>query len=501
MFRYSPFAAAPALLILLSGTAHAALTADQVWQSWKDGGAAMGLAITAATEANSDGVLTLNGVTITPAGAPTGFTISDMTLTEEDDGTVTIEPGAAMGLDIAEGANAAKVAVTHEGLAIVAREENGGLVYDYSADKMDVDFDIATEGYSFDDTQPKPVVKNTGKLALEALEGSYSDTPGANRAFGLDVTADKMALTTASDDPGMQMKTSSDSETTELAMALDVVLPSTTPLATIQGPADFRKVLEEGFSVDVALSQGVSTGNSSQQSEFFSYDLTLTSQPGEAAFGFDKDTFSVVSKGAGLEASMTSAAVPAPIEVSIGEVATNIALPIMATAPADLLFQMKLSQLTLSDGVWGLFDPGAALKREPFDLNIDLSGKSTLDLIGMAEAEETGAMPPIPAPEKLDITDISLKVAGAALNAVGSFTFDNSMGMPMPLGEATVNVSGANALIDGLIATGIITEEDAMGARMMMGMFMVPAGDDALTSKIEVKEGMQVMVNGQPLPM
>lgn len=139
------------------------------------------------------------------------------------------------------------MAVTHEGLAIVAREENGGLVYDYSADKMDVDFDIATEGYSFDDTQPKPVVKNTGKLALEALEGSYSDTPGANRAFGLDVTADKMALTTASDDPGMQMKTSSDSETTELAMALDVVLPSTTPLATIQGPADFRKVLEEGF--------------------------------------------------------------------------------------------------------------------------------------------------------------------------------------------------------------------------------------------------------------
>ena len=115
------------------------------------------------------------------------------------------------------------------------------------------------------------------------------------------------------------------------------------------------------------------------------------------------------------------------------------------------------------------------------------------------EAEETGAMPPIPAPEKLDITDISLKVAGAALDANGAFTFDNSMGIPMPLGTATVNVSGANALIDGLIATGLLQEQDAMSARMMMGMFMTPTGDDSLTSKIEAKEGFAIFVNGQQI--
>ena len=63
------------------------------------------------------------------------------------------------------------------------------------------------------------------------------------------------------------------------------------------------------------------------------------------------------------------------------------------------MLQMKLTQLTLSDGVWGMFDPGAALKREPLDLNIDVKGKTTLDFIGLMEAEETGAMPPIPAPE------------------------------------------------------------------------------------------------------
>ena len=41
MFQFKTLAAAPALVILMGGTAHAALTADQVWQSWKDG-AAMG---------------------------------------------------------------------------------------------------------------------------------------------------------------------------------------------------------------------------------------------------------------------------------------------------------------------------------------------------------------------------------------------------------------------------------------------------------------------------
>ena len=89
MFRMNSYFAAPVIALLMSGTAHAALTADQVWQSWKNAGAMIGLEVSAATENNSGGVLTLNGVSISPAGVP-GVTISDMVLTEESDGTVTI---------------------------------------------------------------------------------------------------------------------------------------------------------------------------------------------------------------------------------------------------------------------------------------------------------------------------------------------------------------------------------------------------------------------------
>jgi len=47
---------------------------------------------------------------------------------------------------------------------------------------------------------------------------------------------------------------------------------------------------------------------------------------------------------------------------------------------------------------------------------------------------------------------------------------------------------------------GLVAEEQAMGARMMMGLFAVAGADeDTLNSKIEVNEQGQVFANGQRL--
>ena len=503
MFHFRTLAAVPALVFLMGGTAHAALTADQVWQSWKDAGAMAGLDVTAATESNAGGVLTLNGISIAPQGAETPFTISDMTLTENDDGTVTIQPGADIGITSGEGATAAKIGLVHDGLVIVASEDAGALVYYFEAAALDVDYDVSTEGYSFDDSAPAPVVKNVGKIGFETLEGYYSDTAGGNRVFGLDMKAAKVLFDSSSDDPGMGIKTSSVSETADFTAGLDLTLPSTTPLAELQGLAGFRQALEEGFAIALTFGQGDSTGSAKQENEFFPYEMTMATAGGEGSASFDKDKFTLVSQSGDVQLNVASTAFPAPMEMTLAETTMDMNVPVIATEAQDAWIRMKLGQLALSEGVWGMFDPGAALKRDPMDLNIDVSGRTTLDLLAMAEAEETGATPPVPAPESLDIADITLKVAGAALNATGVFTFDNSMGMPMPQGNATVNVDGANALIESLIQTGLVQEQDAMGVRMMMGMFMKPSGngDDSLVSEIEVKEGMEILVNGQPLPM
>lgn len=89
------------------------------------------------------------------------------------------------------------------------------------------------------------------------------------------------------------------------------------------------------------------------------------------------------------------------------------------------------------------------------------------------------------------------------MTGTGDFAFNNDDlstfdGMPAPSGEANLTLAGANTLLDKLIGMGLVSDSDAMGARMMMGMLAVPGdGEDTLTSKIEVTEDGQIKANGQ----
>lgn len=496
MFRMNSYIVAPAIALLMSGTAHAALTADQVWQSWKNAGAMIGLEVTAATENNSGGVLTLNGVSISPAGVP-GVTISDMVLTEQSDGTVTIAPGAEIGASMA-GDTEGSIKITHDGLTLVAREADGGLAYDYSAAKLDVAYDSSYPGISFDGSEA-PKVTASGNFGFVNLTGLYSDTPGANRVFGLDLKADTLAYNTLSDDPSMEIKQTTTSETAGVEMSLDFTLPSSIALIAIATPADFTQALTEGLALTFISKQGDSSGTMNQENPFAPMSLVMKAGGGEATAVFNKDMLSIKSMASGFEIESAPGLMPVPLKITSGPMEFAMLSPVIAAETAgDYGFLLKLNQFSLNEEAWAMFDPAGGFSRDAADIAIDISGKTTLDIIGMAAAEETGAMPPMPAPESLNITEVAIKVAGAALLGNGAFTFDNSMGMPMPLGEANVTITGAEALITGLIGTGLITEEDAMGARMMMGMFMTPgANPDELTTKIEAKEGFAIFVNGQ----
>jgi hypothetical protein len=359
-------------------------------------------------------------------------------------------------------------------------------------------YDAAYPGMSFDGT-PAPEVKSSGTVGFAGLSGSYSDTPGTNRAFGLDIKADTLVYSTSMDDPSMELKQTTTSTTAGVELSVDVALPTSMSVEGGTPPADFGVALQEGLAISLSTKQGDSAGTMNQESPFMPMALNIKAGGGEGTAVFNKDTMSIQSSGSGLEIEGTSGMLPVPIRVSSGPIEIGMTSPVTAVdAAGDFGFLMKLSQFSLNEEAWALFDPQGALKRDAADLAIDISGKTKIDIPGMIAADQTGGVPPVPAPETLDITELTLKVAGAALAGTGAFTFDNSAGMPMPLGEANVTVTGANALIDGLIATGLVTEEDAMGVRMMMGAFMSPgAGPDELTSKIEAKPGFEIYVNGQ----
>lgn len=499
MFRMTTYLTAPALVMLMGGTAEAALTADQVWQSWKTAGALAGLTVSAATENNDGGVLTLNGVSIAPAGA-SGLTVSDMVLTEQSDGSVLITPGSEIGASLADGDMTGSMKLTHDGLTMTAREgEGGALVYDYAAAALTATYEASYPASSLDGSDAG---KATAKGAVDFtdLAGSYSDTPGTNRAFGFALAAAGIGYDVSSDDPGLSMKTSSRSDTEDVAMSLAVTLPATVMIGDIAEPDDFGAALQDGLSFEFSTRQGVSNGSAVQEDEFFPYQMTFSAGPGEGTGQFNKDTFSVNSAGESLTVDLTTSAVPTPIKVSTGPVEFGLTSPVMATESAgDYALKIKLAGVTVNEETWAMVDPGAALPRDPADLSVDLAGKVVVDFIALMAAEgDAMAEVATPAPETLDIRDLTLKVAGAAFTGTGAFTFDNSMGVPMPIGEANVSLTGGNALIDGLIATGLISNEDAMGVRMMMGGFMTPgANPDELTSKIEAKAGGEITVNGQ----
>jgi hypothetical protein len=98
----------------------------------------------------------------------------------------------------------------------------------------------------------------------------------------------------------------------------------------------------------------------------------------------------------------------------------------------------------------------------------------------------------------LDINKVLLTLAGAELSGEGAFTFNNSGPVPMPAGTMNMMLTGANGLLDTLVNMGLVPEEQAMGARMMMGLFAKPGnGPDTLVSEIEVQENGAVLANGQ----
>ena len=105
--------------------------------------------------------------------------------------------------------------------------------------------------------------------------------------------------------------------------------------------------------------------------------------------------------------------------------------------------------------------------------------------------------------ESLSVDRFELSGADTSLSAVGEFTFDNSdlktfSGFPRPLGKIEAKLIGGHGLLDRLITIGLLSNNEAMGVRMMMGMFTVPGvGDDVLDTVLEVTQKGQFLANGQ----
>jgi hypothetical protein len=193
------------------------------------------------------------------------------------------------------------------------------------------------------------------------------------------------------------------------------------------------------------------------------------------------------------------------VKFGFGESAFNVLMPASKSeTPQDIAFLTKIVDLTVSEDIWGLFDPGATLARDPATFILDAKGTGRWLADIMDPAYQADGMEPPGELNSLDLTQFLVKAAGAEVGATGGLTFDNSDlesfdGVPAPTGQINVTIKGVNKLIDNLIAMGLLPDDQAMGFRMMLGAFTRPgAGPDEVTSLVEFKDG-GLFANGQQL--
>lgn len=504
MSRISAFAAAPAFVLLMGGVAHAALTADQVWAGWKDAATSAGLTVTAATEVSDGGVLTLNGVTVSGAGG--AITMSDMTLTEENDGSVTVEPASEIKLDLTGEGGSGTGLVTSEALVLSVSEGETGLDYGFAADTLNLAFDRSgTAAIAPAEGTVAAPATASGTLSFTAVEGGFAGAAGDNNVVSISLAADLLAYDIQNADPSAQMKTAQTSSMQDLVAEMDLTLPKTLALSALTSASAFSTALSEGMALEATFEQGATKGTSVDENPFLPLDMAYVGAPGKTTVSMDAAAVVMDSEGEGMEITLKSAMIPAPqVTLKTGALAVGLTMPLMAgQAAGDYRLLLNLADVVLGEEAWALFDAGKVLPRDPAQLELDLGGKIKMDVLALAAAQEGGmAEVTPPEPQSFDIRALSLSVAGAVLTGAGAFTFDNSAvgtgGAPVPVGKGEVALTGGNALIDGLIKTGLMTEDDAVGMRMMIGAFATPGAEpDSLTSTIEAKADGQILVNGQ----
>lgn len=230
------------------------------------------------------------------------------------------------------------------------------------------------------------------------------------------------------------------------------------------------------------------------------FEVAAAIGSGEFDFDMGQDGLDYGTVSNDMTVSVGGSVIPLPpLTFKMAETGMRFAMPVVPSEePQGFGLNLNLAGLEVDQLLWGLIDPTGQIPRDPATLSIDVDGEATLkeDIFDPEFAEQmTGAPGEI---NGLNVNEILLTLAGAELTGDGAFTFNNAGPVPMPAGTLNMMLRGGNGLLDTLVNMGLVPQEQAMGARMMLGMFARPGdGPDTLVSTIELNEDGSVLANGQ----
>jgi hypothetical protein len=489
-------------LVLSTSAALADVTPEQVWESWQALYSAGGQDLSVSGAARNGDTLEVTGLVVThkdELGGSYAVSIDKVSFKDNGNGTVVVTMSDSFPMELAfpqtdEGPSSIKLTVSQPGATITAGGSAEATRYDFTAPTIAVTLDeVKDEAGKVLDTQATVVMTD--------MQGSYLMTrSGETVALDSSFAAQAMALDLSGNNP-------ESSSTGTIKVAITDLKGATK--GTFLGPdlmANMAMALNSGFTTDSTLSFGPMSIDVDVADSAGPVKMAGTATGGGLVLGIDKARVNYGSSLTGANFSLSGPDIPFPeVTFGFGETAFNVLMPASKSeTPQDFAFLTKIVDLTISEDIWGIFDPAANLSRDPatFILDTKGTGRWLADIMDPAYQSD-GAEPPGEL-NSLDLTQFLVKVAGAQVAATGGLTFDNTDlmsfdGMPAPSGEINVTITGVQKLIDNLIAMGLLPGDQAMGFRMMLGIFTRPgAAPDEVTSLIEFKEG-GLFANGQRL--
>ena len=488
MTLLTPMRSTACVVVLLSASAaNADVSAAEVWADLKETLSVYGEdGLSIGSEKMDGDTLTVSNIIMKQEDDITKVTqsIGELTFTELGDGTVSIGFPSSYPIAIEpQTGNIITISAQQAGLRMIVGGIVGEMKYDMSADKYGFIVDeIIDDG---------KVVKSDIRVTFNNVVGSYTTKTDELLAIDYDLAAgsldflvDVIPPETAGDYFTLSGKIDA------LKAQADIVMPLA---SSSDDPAD---MFANGFAMKGGYAFGSGNYIFDMKAEGEQTSGTISTSAGSLNGSMDDKAMSYDNLTNDIAISLSGGSLPFPVEASIAQYGLGFDMPLGKTEEAsDFGLRVNLTDLAVNDMIWLLADPTGALPHDPATLLLDMSGKAKLffDLFDLEQAEAM-AMAAVPGElNEVTLNNMRLSVAGADVTGTGGFTFDNTdletfAGMPRPAGDVTVNIKGANALIDSLVKMGMLPEDQAMMGRMMMGMFARTVGDDELTSKIEINK-------------
>ena len=507
MSRFSPLALRLALpASLLSSAALADLTPADVWGDWHAYMESMGYQID-ATENTSGDTLTVSDLNMSFAipdeQGQMEMSLGRIDFAQNRDGTVAIILPGTMPITMSgkggpSGNDDFTVTMNYvqSGHTMTASGTPDMMTYLYNAQTIALDMlQMQAGGQDIDKGDMR--VSFSGSNLSSSTTMTIGDIRGYDQTGSIDSVAYDFFVKNPDSEAGQGAVKGT-------VNGVSLTGKGSIPMSLTTG-SDMSQMLAAGF--DVAGTISYAAGSSEfdiKDPENGDYVMNTSSKGGDFAVKMGPGGVAYDVSQRDLNVNVVAAAMPFPIEITMAESGFNLAMPVSKSEEVqDFALGITMGDFTMSDIIWSIFDPAAQLPRDPATILLDVTGKAKLLIDWMnpeAAAQMTGAPGEV---KEVTLGNLLVSAAGAKLEGKGGVAFDGAAGglvpgMGNPVGDVNFALAGGNGLLDKLVAMGLLPQDQAMGARMMMGLFAV-AGDapDTLNSKIEFTQDGQILANGQ----